>query len=908
LKNTSDNPFLNKRFPLIPIHLHPKKMLSTFSCRLQFPFAVFLLLAFYSCEPTRQEQALEVVDGVTVLDSRLTLTLMKQDPDIVTPIGIAVDDQDRIYVLESHTHLPPKDYSGPKHDIIKVYEDSNADGSWDKETIFAEGLIEGLNIAFSPEGNLYAVTSKEVWKFYDEDGDGVSERSEKVIAFTKPKQVYAHAALLSITFDTNGWMYIGRGNTGAAHWILQGSDGKEVEGYGDGGNIVRAKTDGSDLEIFSTGYWNPFDLKFDNYGRLLVADNDPDSRGPNRLVHAVKGSDFGYKSLFGGSGIHPYLAWNGELPGTLPYAVALGEAPSGLLNANLARLPADYDDQMLCTIWEESSIVRISMEPKGLSIAGTTEVILQGGSDFRPVAFATDSKGNIYFTDWVERVYPNHGTGKIWKLSAKDSNIPFEQRCSCDQLKSNPSVETLNELFSESIDLETHWKNLKSDDPFVKHAAIMALSRHGDLDKLKAGINDESPAIRLGVLLALKQSQHSQEASLAGQFLKDPNPEIRNMAMIWIGSHGLASQRDLLETVFETGDFTTSLFETYLETVKMLEPSFMAGYWAKATPSSKSNPLKLPENFIPKLISDRATPSKIRSYALRYLENPAAEKDLLLEFLAKEESENIQLEIIQTLAKVPDTEVAEALLQMALSIDKSVTLRAEALSVLSKQPLQTWEKVIPLIYVSDENVALAAAKYLTPRSQHETVRKAMESVLTDGSGCDSEVLRQQLMLTLHQDTGERPHSDKIDQWESLLDGPADVDRGRRVFFSNTSLCASCHVVAGRGGDLGPDLSHVGKSKGRKGLISSILRPSEEMSPEWQGWFIEMKDGTRYDGRQIDVGYTDIKLYTQTEGFIEVEKVDIADYGMSQTSLMPEGLQQRLTNQDLRDLLAFLESQ
>ncbi|HSI74409.1 MAG TPA: PVC-type heme-binding CxxCH protein [Lunatimonas sp.] len=874
----------------------------------KLPALLLILITFFSCKSNNESDSPTVVDGVTVLDGRLELTIMKQDPDIVTPIGIAVDSQDRVYVLESHTHLPPKDYSGPKHDIIKVYEDSNGDGNWDKESVFAEGLFEGLNIAFSPDGYLYAVTSKEVWKFYDEDGDGVSERSEKLMAFTKPKQVYAHAAILSIAFDNEGWMYIGRGNTGAAHWIFQGSDGSEVEGYGDGGNIMRAKTDGSKVEIFSTGYWNPFDLKFDNYGRLLVADNDPDSRGPNRLLHAVKGSDFGYQSLFGGSGIHPYLAWNGELPGTLPFAVALGESPSGLLNANLARLPEDYDDQMLCTIWEESRIVRIAMEPKGLSIAGTTEVVLQGGKDFRPVAFATDSKGNIFFTDWVERIYPNHGKGKIWKLSAKDNITPLERRGIYDQPKPNSSAETLNELFSEDIDLDTHWDNLKSDDPFVRHAAILALSSEGDLDKLKAGINDESPAIRVGVLLALKQSKHAQEEFLAGQFLKDSDPEIRNMAMIWIGSHGLVSLRDQLETALEKGDFTTSLFETYLETIKLLEPDFRESFNAKAEPISKKIPLKLPDTFITDLVSNPSNPSKMRGFAFRYLDNPAEEKNLLLEFFAKESDEDIQLEIIQTLAKVPDSEVAEALLDIALSNEKTEMLRAEALSILSNQPLENWREAIPLLYVSDENLAIAAAKYLQNRSNDAQVKKAMESVLSDGSGCDSEVLRQELMLSLHQDTGERPAPAEIDQWASLLNGPADKDRGRRVFFSSASLCSSCHVVDGRGGDLGPDLSQVGKSKNRQGLISSILQPSEEMSPEWQGWYIEMKDGTRYDGRQIDVGTYDIKLYTQAEGFIEVDKADITDYGMTSNSLMPEGLHQRLTNQDLMDLLAFLEGE
>lgn len=171
------------------------------------------------------------------------------------------------------------------------------------------------------------VTSKEVWVYYDWDGDGRSDDSRKLLALTEPEQVYAHAAVLSIAFSTDGWMYIGRGNTGGVAWVFEGTDGSMVCGYGDGGNIMRARLDGSELEEYATGFWNPYDLKFDNYGRLLAADNDPDSRGPNRLVHVVKGGDYGYKSIFGGSGVHPYSAWNGELSGTLPYAVALGEAP-----------------------------------------------------------------------------------------------------------------------------------------------------------------------------------------------------------------------------------------------------------------------------------------------------------------------------------------------------------------------------------------------------------------------------------------------------------------------------------------------------------------------------------------------------------------------------------------------------
>jgi hypothetical protein len=62
----------------------------------------------------------------------------------------------------------------------------------------------------------------------------------------------------------------------------------------------------------------------------------------------------------------------------------------------------------------------------------------------------------------------------------------------------------------------------------------------------------------------------------------------------------------------------------------------------------------------------------------------------------------------------------------------------------------------------------------------------------------------------------------------------------------------------------------------------------------------------YQGRQIDVGDRGIELYTQGRGFVTFDKKDIEDYGMSEKSLMPEGLENQLTVSDLRDLIAFLE--
>jgi putative membrane-bound dehydrogenase-like protein len=796
---------------------------------------------FFSCTQNTSSKS-ELPEDVRVLDERLSLEIVAEDPEIVTPIGIAIDHKDRVYVLESHTHLPPKDYQGPDGDLIKVYEDTNGDGQLDKITVFSEGIKEGMNMAFSPEGNLYLVTSREVWVFYDRDGDGVCEEKKKLMELKDPKSVYAHAAMLSITFSDDGYMYLGRGNTGSEYWRFVGSDGSQVSGYGDGGNIMRAKWDGSQVEVFSSGYWNPFDLKFDNAGRLLVADNDPDSRGPNRLVHAVHKSDFGYKSLFGGSGIHPYLAWNGELPGTLPIAVPLGEAPSGLVNASLANLPEDYESQMLCTIWEESTIVRIHMQEKGLSLTGNTEVIIKGGANFRPVAFAVNSKGEIFFTDWVIRYYPNHGRGKIWKITTKE-----EYKANPVQRNFRKSILNNWEQFMKSLDTSaiTELKSsIKSDDPFKKHAGIIALTKRIEDTRLLAKNPDAE--IRLGALLAARNSGDKSLEMLAKGFLTDPDSQIRIMALIWIGSSQMTNLKDDIGSALTKEVPSNELFETYLETVKLLQPDFVNSFQNQR--QARSNEIKrtLPENFVANIIQNSRNPLQMRIYALRFLDNLKEYKELLISFLTDGMPDALRLETIRTLQFHPDKDIANRLLEISLNESNAVSVRSFALAGLSRQPMDKLDQLIPLLENEEENISIETARFLRSKISQTNVREAFENNLNKPNA--TLAFKQQIQLGLGQKLTNRPHIADEKSWFALLDGEGDSDRGRRVFFSNTSLCSTCHALEGKGGDLGPDLSNVAKSKDRNQLIASLLYPSAEMSPEWQGWYIKLKDGTLEQGR------------------------------------------------------------
>jgi hypothetical protein len=69
----------------------------------------------------------------------------------------------------------------------------------------------------------------------------------------------------------------------------------------------------------------------------------------------------------------------------------------------------------------------------------------------------------------------------------------------------------------------------------------------------------------------------------------------------------------------------------------------------------------------------------------------------------------------------------------------------------------------------------------------------------------------------------------------------------------------------------------------------------------------LKNGKEFQGRQIDIGGSNIELYTYANGNMNFRKDSIETYGMLKGSLMPRGLMQKLTIADLRDLLAYLES-
>ncbi len=152
------------------------------------------------------------------------LELVRAEPELVTPVGCRFDSQGRLFVVECHTHFPPDAYPGPKVDRIYRFEDSDGNGSLDKQTLFYEGGVATMGVATWKDGWLYVVTRSRIDRIRDADGDGRAEQQESLIRLETTAD-YPHNGLSSIAFGPDGWLYFGQGENFGQPYRLIGRMG-----------------------------------------------------------------------------------------------------------------------------------------------------------------------------------------------------------------------------------------------------------------------------------------------------------------------------------------------------------------------------------------------------------------------------------------------------------------------------------------------------------------------------------------------------------------------------------------------------------------------------------------------------------------------------------------------------------
>jgi putative membrane-bound dehydrogenase-like protein len=787
--------------------------------------------------------ATEHVPYPKVLDDRYQLELIATEPDIVTPVGVAFDHRGRLLVIESHTHFPPKDYKGPKADRIRVLEETDGHGKARFST-FYEGSSATMGLAAGPEDCIYVATRMKVFRLRDTDGDGKADE-EKAIAHLETKGSYPHDGLSGVAFDRDGHLYVGLGENLGEPYQLVGSDGTTLAGGGEGGNIYRCNADGSKLERIATGFWNPFGICIDPHGRIFAVDNDPDGRPPCRLVHVVGGGDYGFQFRYGRSGIHPLQAWDGELPGTLPLMAGTGEAPCAVL---------PYQGALWVTSWGDHRLERFSLEPVGASWRGVQQSVVQGDEYFRPVGLVEAPDGSLYFSDWVDRSYPVHGKGRIWRLRPKDG--PAKQ-------KPFPKL-TKEEVRARAVESRFDLEALKSDDPFIRQAAVWGLTHHGAPAAIEwEKIDNERE--RLGVLQALRWKDAGADKALP-KALGDPDPNVRLLAVRWVADRKLTKYRDMVAAQLSRQDGTPRLYRAALAALTWLDRGeLIAGNDGKGGGA-----------LFAAVLADADKPPSLRAWAMRSLplQHPVLAPEKLQRFLGSEHTE-LRREAVWTLALSDKPERFGILAKVAADGTYPAEVRADAAMGLAADAAGHKDKL-----------------RLLAMDQESAVRKEGERGLRGQT----------------PDATAKPAPTDLDAWLKLLHEPGDADAGRRAFFSAAGArCSRCHVHSGRGNAIGPDLTFIGAQLDQRRLLESILQPSKEVAPEFRTWVVRTADGKTVTALSLGRFDKDRKeRFADAEGqvFI-VDAKDIEARRPSDISIMPDGLERLMTVEDLRDLIAFL---
>lgn len=144
--------------------------------------------------------------------------------------------------------------------------------------------------------------------------------------------------------------------------------------------------------------------------------------------------------------------------------------------------------------------------------------------------------------------------------------------------------------------------------------------------------------------------------------------------------------------------------------------------------------------------------------------------------------------------------------------------------------------------------------------------------------------------------------------ESLLAIKGDVARGKDVYFKTVGLqCATCHKAGGQGGQVGPDLSDVGKRLTKRQILESILDPSKDIDPKFAAYLVQVDDGRQLSGLIVARDDTSLTVRDPQAKDTKVSLKSVVSQVPSRKSLMPDQLLRDLTAEQAADLLTFLET-
>jgi putative membrane-bound dehydrogenase-like protein len=440
------------------------------------------------------------------------------------------DDRGRLFVTEAAgVNMNADDLLKNRPNSIRMLEDIDGDGTFDKSTVFADKMTLPMGACWH-DGALYVASPPSIWKLEDTNGDGVADKRTELV--TKFGFNGNGADIHGPFIGPDGWLYWTDGRHGHEIHTKNGALLK-----GEAARIFRCRPNGSDVEVVCGGGMdNPVEIAFTEEGEPLATANIFESR-PRRvdaIFYAIEG------------GVFPYADVVREFKRTGDLLPAVGElgwvAVSGLTRYRDSAFGQDFTNNLFSAQFNTHRIQRHVVNRAGASFSVTKEDFLTSAStDFHPTDVLEDADGSLLVIDtggWFRIGCPTSQIAKpeikggIYRIRRKDMTTPADPR-----------------------GLQIKWNQLNApeliqllDDPrfAVRGRAVEQLAKLGPqaIGVLREGLNNSaSLRLRRNIVWALSRIQSAEAAAALLPALQDKEMSVRLAA-----AHVVGLNRDLAAT------------------------------------------------------------------------------------------------------------------------------------------------------------------------------------------------------------------------------------------------------------------------------------------------------------------------------------------------------------------------
>ncbi|MEJ7692868.1 hypothetical protein [Daejeonella sp.] len=790
-----------------------------------------------------------------------------------------------------------------KGSIVKLI-DSNNDGKVDSHIQFAavdnpRGIIAlgdqvfVLYTTFSEETKL--ATGMDLAVFDDTDRNGIADGPAKPLIqnISSPKFLQSRGtdhATNGIRMGIDGWIYIAVGDFGFHNAVDR--SGKKLTMLG--GGILRVRPDGTEMEVYTHGLRNIYDVAIDPYMNIFTRDNTNDGGGWNiRFSHQIQSGEYGYPLLF--------KHFTEEI---IPALVDLGGGSgTGSLFMDDANWPDKYNKVPMMADWGTSMLSIHRVTPDGASF-------LQKNENFIKLAQITDldvdGSGRLYLSAWDGAGYsgsPDKGfivraIPKGWKYKAFPDLKKTSVKGLTELLKSPGAVTRLNaqqELLRRPLKeaASSAWsiasnKNLPLDvrvAGIFTYAQAAGESSVGNLVGLTAEEKVKEFALR--ALADRKGNLKNVPAAPFLQAINDKSERVQAIAIIALGRLGRAEAIPALLNV--------TVPPTFRAPVKELEGPH-------ATPNSSIIKAHL---AVRSLISLNALDAAVKAigsknstlglWTLRYMHQPKAIEGLIAAY-QKSSDRELKKEILNTLSRLYKKETPyESEYWWSTRPDGHGpyynTIEWESSPLIRQTLVAEWNKASASDKLFFTHLNDKHQMGISEFGSQETIASSEDKV-------DLEAIKMK--------KGQIGNSSIEDVMLAIAQVKGNPDMGKAIFIRQG--CLACHSTSKSEPLKGPFMGQIGSIMNAEQIAESILKPNASISQGFATVLITTKAQKSFVGFVTAESAEKITLRDIGGGVRTIQTADIASRKEMENSMMPEGLANALSFEEFASLVTYLSQQ